>query len=62
MAKTADERMEALDRGMRNWRLLSILLGTLLAVTYRQKIVNWVDTGVGWVNNVAEAKAEPIPK
>jgi hypothetical protein len=54
--------MEALDRGMRNWRLLSILLGTLLAVTYRQKIVNWMDTGVGWVNTVAEAKAEPLPR
>ncbi len=59
MPKTADEKMESLDRSLRNYRILSIALFVLLMVTQRQRIVGWIDRAEGWVGNVASVSAAP---
>ena len=60
MAKTAEEKMDALDRTARNWRLLAIVLGLALVVSKRDVLGRWMDNMEGWVSNVAQAKAEPV--
>lgn len=60
MPKTPDEKMEAMDRSARNWRLLAIVLGLALVVSKREVIGRWMDNMEGWVSNVAQAKAEPV--
>lgn len=60
MPKTADEKMEAMDRSLRNWRVLAIALGLALVVAKRDTLGRWIDTMEGWATNVASVKAEPI--
>ncbi len=60
MPKTPDERIEAMDRSLRNWRLLAIVLGFALILAKRDTLGRWIDTMEGWATNVASVKAEPI--
>lgn len=59
MPKTADEKLESMDRSIRNYRLLSISLFVLLMVTQRDRIGGWLDSMEGWVGNVAKVSAAP---
>lgn len=59
MPKTADERIEAMDRSIRNYRILVIALFVLLVVTQRHRIVGWIDSVDGWMSNVASVSAAP---
>lgn len=59
MPKTADERMEAMDRSIRNYRILSIALFVLLMVTQRTRVVGWIDSVEGWMGNVSRVSAAP---
>lgn len=60
MPKTPDEKMEAMDRNLRNWRLLAIVLGIALVLAKRDTLGRWADKMEGWASNVATASAEPV--
>jgi hypothetical protein len=60
MPKTADERIESMDRSIRNYRILVIALFVLLIITQRHRIVGWIDSVDGWMSNVARVSAAPV--
>lgn len=60
MPKTADEKMEGMERSIRQYRWLVVVLILLLMVTHRHTIVGWIDSASGWVEGVKQVSAEPV--
>lgn len=55
--RSADERIEGLEKQVRTYRILVTLTFLLLVISHRHQIVRWVD-GVGnWFGAVASARA-----
>lgn len=55
--RSADERIESLEKQVRTYRILVTLTFLLLVISHRHQIVRWVD-GVGnWFGAVASARA-----
>ncbi|MBL8763361.1 MAG: hypothetical protein JNM07_03730 [Phycisphaerae bacterium] len=49
--KTADEKLEHLEKTVRTYRVLAISMGLLIFVMQRDKIVKWVDSVERWVGS-----------
>jgi hypothetical protein len=57
MPKSPDQRIDSLEKSVRNYKLLSLSMLVLLLVTQRGRIVGWIDRMEGWVGNVASARS-----
>ena len=51
--KSADERIDHLERTVRMYRALAVLTFLLLLVMQRQKIVGWIDHMESWFSAVS---------
>jgi hypothetical protein len=57
--KTPEERIDKLERHLRTYRTLAILLGVLICAIERGKIVAWIDHMEGWAGVISSARANP---
>jgi hypothetical protein len=57
MPKNPDERIDSLEKAVRNYKILSISMMVLLLLIQRNRIVGWIDKMENWFDNVASAKA-----
>lgn len=56
--RSADERIEGLEKQVRTYRLLVTLTFLLLVISHRHQIVRWVDNVGNWFGAVASARAD----
>lgn len=47
--KSADERIDSLEKSLKLYRILTILLVVLLFVVQRYTVVGWIDSVEGWI-------------
>lgn len=57
MPKNPDERIESLEKSVRNYKILSISLMVLVLISQRNRIVSWIDRVESWTEAVTSAKA-----
>ena len=56
--RSADERIESMERQVRTYRLLVTLLVVLLVIVQRDRLGRWIDSVEGWFGAVASARAD----
>jgi hypothetical protein len=56
--RSADERIESMEKQVRTYRLLVTLTFALLVISHRHTVVRWVDSVGNWFGAVASAKAD----
>ncbi len=56
--RSADERIESMEKQVRTYRLLVTLMFALLIISHRHTLVRWVDTIGNWFGAVASARAD----
>lgn len=56
--RSADERIESMEKQVRTYRLLVTLMFALLIISHRHTVVKWVDTVGNWFGAVASARAD----
>lgn len=56
MPKNPDERIETLEKSVRNYKILSISMMVLLLLIQRNRIVSWIDKMEGWIEAVSSAR------
>ncbi len=57
MPKNPDERIDSLEKSVRNYKILAISLLVLMLVTQRARIVGWIDRMENWTESVTNARA-----
>lgn len=57
MPKNPDERIDSLEKSVRNYKILAISLLVLMLVTQRTRIVGWIDRMENWTESVTNARA-----
>lgn len=57
MAKNPDERIESLEKAVRNYKILSLTMLLLVLVLQRNRIVGWIDRMESWMNGVAQVRS-----
>ncbi len=57
MPKNPDERIDSLEKAVRNYKILSISMMVLLLLIQRNRIVGWIDKVENWFGNVASASS-----
>ena len=57
--KTAEERIDSLERTTRIYRILVVLLFLLILALERQHVVSWLDSVEGWFGNTFNAAMAP---
>ena len=57
MPKNPDERIDSLEKTVRNYKILSICLLVLVLITQRGKITGWLDKMENWVSGVSKVKS-----
>lgn len=50
--KSAEERIENLEKTVKTYRILVMLLAVLILVLERYRIVGWLDSMESWFSNV----------
>jgi len=55
--RSADERIESMEKQVRTYRLLVTLTFALLVISHRHTVVGWVDSIGNWFGAVASARA-----
>ena len=53
--KTAEERIDSMEKTIKLYRILVILLFALLAIIMRDQLVGWLDGVEGWISNIFSA-------
>jgi len=56
--RSADERIESMERQVRTYRVLVTLMFALLIISHRHTVVRWVDSVGNWFGAVASARAD----
>lgn len=56
MAKTAEERIETLEKKVAAWRILAILLIIFIAIIQRERLVRWLDGVEGWFQQATNTR------
>lgn len=57
MPKNPEERIDILEKSVRNYKILAISLLVLMLVSQRSRIVGWIDRIESWTESVANARA-----
>lgn len=57
MPKNPDERIDSLEKSVRNYKILAVSLLVLMLVSQRTRIVSWLDRVENWADAVTSAKA-----
>lgn len=57
MPKNPDDRIDSLERSVRNYKILSISLLVLMLVSQRTRVVSWIDRMESWAAAVTTARA-----
>lgn len=57
MPKNPEERIDNLEKSVRNYKILAISLLVLMLVSQRTRIVGWIDRVENWADAVTTAKA-----
>jgi len=57
MPKNPDERIEILEKSVRNYKILSISMVVLVLLTQRTRIVTWIDKMEKWTDAVVTARS-----
>jgi hypothetical protein len=57
MPKTPDERIEALEKKVKLYRILVTLMIVLICITQRNRLVSWMDSAESWINGVQQVRA-----
>ncbi len=57
MPKTPDERIDALEKKIKLYRILVTLMVVLICVMQRQRLVVWMDSAESWFNGVQQVRA-----
>lgn len=55
--KNPDERIEILEKHVRNYKVLSISMMVLVLVMQRNRIVSWIDKMESWFGQVSNVKS-----
>lgn len=57
MPKNPDERIDSLEKSVRNYKILSLSMLVLVLVLQRNRIVGWIDRMESWVGAVSSARS-----
>ncbi len=55
--KTADERIDHLERKVAQYRILVVLMVVLIVVVMRKPITSWIDSVESWVSGLGSNQA-----
>jgi hypothetical protein len=57
MPKSADERLETMERKIALYRIFVVVLIVSILVMQRQRVVGWIDTMESWMGKAANTRA-----
>ena len=55
--KNPEERIETLEKHVRNYKILSLSMLVLVMVMQRSRIVGWIDKMESWFSQVSNVKS-----
>jgi hypothetical protein len=56
MPKTAEERIECLEKKVALYRLAAVLLVVMILIIQRERVVKWLDGMEGWFSQAASVR------
>lgn len=56
--RSADERIDSMEKQVRTYRILVTLTFAFLVISHRHTLVRWVDSMGNWFGAVASARAD----